>query len=204
MPRIAPKLWVMITLGFVWRGSGGATVAAADPPRIETITPSGACRGVATEVVIAGANLAGRPRWLGPFGAEVEAAAGPVAAEQATTWRLRITPGADVPVGVYLVRVQTEGGLSNPSRSRSTRFPHVAEVEENSTFDRAQPVERPGRGRGAKRAGRTWITSGSRGTKGERVVVDAVCARIGSGVDPSIRLSTAGDGSSPRPTTPPA
>ena len=37
----------------------------------------------------------------------------------------------------------------------------------------------------------TSTTSGSPARRGRRIVVDAACARIGSGVDPTIRLSTA-------------
>ena len=38
----------------------------------------------------------------------------------------------------------------------------------------------------------TSISSGSTGKKGQRILVDAQCARIGSGIDPSIRLTAAG------------
>ena len=37
----------------------------------------------------------------------------------------------------------------------------------------------------------TSISSASAGRKGQRIVVDAQCARIGSGIDPTIRLTTA-------------
>src|SRR5439155_4480517 len=68
--------------------------------------------------------------------------------------------------------------------------PQVAEKEENSTFETAQPVPAPVVVEGQS-AGNDVDYFRFPGRKGQRIVVDAQCARIGSGVDPSIRLTTA-------------
>ena len=188
MPQVPARLLVSILIGFVWEFGFGLSVAVAEPPRINAMTPAGVCRGVTTEVVITGANLAGNPRWLGSFGAEVEPVAGQPPGD-GTAWRVRITPEATVPVGIELVRVQTDGGLSNPILFAVDQVPHLAEVEENSKFELAQKVEGPVIVEG-QASGSDVDYFRFAGRKGERVVIDAVCARIGSGVDPSIRLST--------------
>ena len=46
--------------------------AWAGPPQIGNISPSGVQRGVASEVTISGANLAGNPRLIAPFAFRVE------------------------------------------------------------------------------------------------------------------------------------
>ena len=191
MPQVSTRSALIIGLGFVSSGwARGAT--AADPPRINALTPAGVERGRKTEVVVAGANLAGRPRWLGPPGIAVEAV--PLPADKPgdpAAWRVRVTPPADAPVGVHLVRVQTDDGLSGPFPFAVDQVPHVAEVEENGSFDRAQRVEGPVVVEG-QASGSDVDAFRFAGRKGDRVVIDAVCARIGSGVDPSLRLSTAG------------
>lgn len=191
MPQVPSRLLIITIVGFVWSPLLGPA-ARAEPPRISAMTPSGVERGVATEVVVAGANLGGNPRWLGSFGATVEAM--PLPADKPGdpgSWRVRVAPAADATVGVYLVRVQTDEGISNPFPFAVDQVPHVAEAEENGSFAQAQRVVGPVVVEG-QASGSDVDYFRFAGRKGERVVVDAVCARIGSGVDPSIRLSTAG------------
>ncbi len=169
-------------------GLVAAAAAWAEPPRIAGLSPSGVRRGEATEVVVSGAGLAGSPRLIAPFAAEVAAVGGDPAG-----WKLRITPAADTPVGVYLVRVRTDDGLSNPFLFAVGQVPQVAEVEDNGSFDSAQLIPSPVVVEGQS-AGNDVDFFRFAGKKGQRIVVDAQCARIGSGVDPSIRLTTAARG----------
>ncbi len=185
MSQVVIRLLVIISVGFVC-----ADLAQAEPPRIAAISPSGIRRGVTTEVVVSGTNFAGSPRWLGSFGSVVQ----PVGSEvgkptDLTSCKLRITPDPDVPVGVYLVRIQTEGGLSNPFPFAVDQVPHLIEVEDNSSFGLAQKVTTPAVVEG-QASGSDVDYFRFSGRRGEKVVIDAVCARVGSGVDPSIRLST--------------
>lgn len=191
MPRAVRRLLAIITLAI---GAVAPGAARADPPRIDALAPLGVQRGVTTEVVVSGVDLVGNPRWVGSFAAQVGAVEpAPTAGKPGagTAWKIRVTPDPDVPVGIYLVRVQTEGGLSNPIPFAVDQVPHRSEVEENGPFRLAQPVETPvvveGQASGADVDAFRFT-----GRKGERVVIDAACARVGSGVDPAIRLSTAG------------
>ncbi len=165
-----------------------AAAALADTPTITAFSPFGARRGEPTEVTVTGAGLEGKPRLIAPFTAEVAVAGG-----DAASWKLKITPAADTPVGVYLVRVRTEDGLSNPFLFAVGQVAQVAEKEDNGSFDAAQVIPSPVVVEGQS-AGNDVDFFRFPGRKGQRIVVDAQCARIGSGVDPSIRLTTAGRG----------
>jgi hypothetical protein len=119
-------------------------------------------------------------------------AAGPAAAPNADAARGKLTLTADpaTTVGVYVVRVRTDDGISNPFLLAVGQVPQVAEAEDNSTFEAAQAVPSPAVVEG-QAAGNDVDYFKFPGKKGLRIVVDAQCARIGSGVDPQIRLTTA-------------
>ena len=160
--------------------------AWADPPQLTGSGPLGVQRGVVTEVTFQGANLAGNPQLIAPFPVTMEPAPG----GDATKFKVKLTAGPGVAVGAYPVRVKTDDGISNPLLFSVGQVPQVAEAEENSTFEQAQAVPAPVVVEGQ--------TPGSDvdylkfpGKKGQKIVVDAHCARIGSTVDPALRLTTA-------------
>ena len=94
-------------------------------------------------------------------------------------------------VGVYPIRVQTDDGISNPFLLAVGQLPQVAEKEDNSTFETAQAIPEPPLVVEGGVAGNDVDFFRFHGKKGQRIVVDAQCARIGSGIDPTIRLTTA-------------
>ncbi len=165
-----------------------AVPAPAAPPQIVGITPFGARRGTATELTVNGSNLGGNLRLVAPFGFRVAPAP---AGSDASNGKLRLTIDAETPVGVYPVRVQTDDGLSNSFLFAVGQLPQVTEKEENSTFETAQTFTAPAVIEG-QAAGNDVDYYRFAGKKGQKIVVDAQCARVGSGVDPSIRLTTAG------------
>jgi hypothetical protein len=163
-----------------------SAAAWADPPQVNGHSPLGAPRGVATEVTINGNNLAGNPQLIAPF----EFIAEPIAGADASNAKLKLTVSPGAAVGVYPVRIKTDDGISNPFLLAVGQVPQVAEKEDNSTFEAAQPVPSPAVVEG-QAAGNDVDFFKFPGKKGQRIVVDAQCARIGSGVDPTIRLTTA-------------
>jgi hypothetical protein len=168
----------------------GLTLAAsawADPPQINGISPAGVPRGVATEVAISGQNLAGNPQLVAPFPATVETSPG----SGPNDWKTKVIAAPGTGVGIYPVRVRTDDGLSNPFLLAVGQLPQVAEKEENNTFETAQAVPSPVVIEG-QTPGNDVDFFRFAGKKGQRIVVDAQCARIGSGVDPTIRLTTVG------------
>src|SRR5262249_40311474 len=70
------------------------------------------------------------------------------------------------------------------------QLPSVAEVEPNNEIDKAQAVPVPCIVEGQV-AGNDVDFFKFPGRKGQKFLIDAQCSRIGSGVDPQIRLTTA-------------
>ena len=163
-----------------------ASAARADAPKIGDVRPYGVQRGVATEVTVSGSGLAGNPALVAsfPFAGAVKASS------DAGNLRIDLTVPESAPLGVYPFRVRTDDGLSNPFLLAVGQVPAVSEIEENSTFEQAQPVPSPVVVEGTC-AGTDVDHFKFPGKKGQRIVVDAQCARVGSGVDPQIRLTTA-------------
>ena len=174
-----PIVAVAIAVGLV------SAASWAEMPKVSSMSPFGARRGEATEVTLFGPNLEGKARLIAPFSAEVTS----VGADPAS-WKVRITPAADTPIGVYACRVRTDDGLSSPFLFAVGQVPQVQEKEDNGSFELAQPIPSPVVVEG-KSEGNDVDYFRFPGKKGQRIVVDAQCARIGSGVDPSIRLTTA-------------
>ncbi len=156
----------------------------AEAPKIDSISPLGIRRGEVTEIQVNGARLGTDPKWIAPFAGTVES----VKAE-AGKFTFKLNVGPDVPLGIYPIRVRTADGLSNPFLFAIGQVEQVQEKEDNSTFETAQTVPSPAVIEGQV-AGNDVDYFKFPGKKGQRIVVDAQCARIGSGVDPSIRLTT--------------
>src|SRR5207302_9534 len=100
----------------------------------------------------------------------------PVAKPEGGSARLKLTVSPGAAVGIYPVRVQTDEGLSNPFLFAVGQVPQVAEKEENSTFETAQAVPSPVVVEG-QAAGNDVDFFKFPGKKGQRIVVDAQCAR---------------------------
>lgn len=179
MPRLHALLRVALLTSM-------PALALADPPKIGGISPLGARRGAPTDATFTGGALAGNPTLMAPFAFAIETLPG----SDAANWKVKLTVAGEVPLGVYPVRIKTDGGLSNPFLFAVGQVAQVAEVEDNSTFEQAQAIVAPVVVEGMS-AGNDVDYFKFAGKKGQRVVVDAQCARIGSGVDPTLRLTTA-------------
>jgi hypothetical protein len=166
-------------------GLVAAVAAWAETPKLSSMSPLGVRRGEGTEVAFFGSNLEGKARLIAPFSAEVVPSNADVA-----SWKVKITPAADTPVGIYVCRIRTDDGLTAPFLFAVGQVPEVVEKEDNGVFELAQMIPSPCVVEG-KSEGNDVDYFRFPGKKGQRVVVDAQCSRIGSGVDPSIRLTTA-------------
>src|SRR5262245_4765572 len=160
----------------------------AAPPKLTGTTPLGVPRGKSMEVVFQGSELVDNPRLVAPFGVELEESSG--RGSNATNWKVRLAVDARTAVGVYPIRVVTDSGVSNPILFAVGQVPQVPEVESNNSFETAQPIPNPVVVEG-ECSGNDVDFFRFSGRKGDRIIVDAVCCRIGSGVDPMIRLTTA-------------
>ncbi len=164
------------------------TTSLAAPPQISGTSPFGVKRGDSVEVKFNGTNLGGNPRLVAPFAFKAEAVEKGV---EPSSWRFKLTADPATAVGVYPVRILTDEGLSNPFLFSVGQLAQVAEMEDNSAFEQAQAISAPCVVEGQV-AGNDVDYFKFSGKKGRKIVVDALCARIGSGVDPSIRLTTSG------------
>ena len=164
----------------------GVEVSGA-PPQVTTVSPFGARKGTPTELTFRGSNLGGGARLLAPFSFQTVAPAPSGSDDKA--WKTTLTVDPATAIGVYPVRLQTDEGLSAPFLLAVGQLPQVQEVEENSTFETAQVFQAPAVVEG-QAAGNDVDFFRFKGKKGETILVDAQCARIGSGVDPTIRLTT--------------
>ena len=137
-----------------------------------------------------GSNLAGNLRLNAPFGFRVATPRTRWAQTRLERQARGVTVAAESAVGAYPIRVRTEEGISNPILFSVGQLPQVSEVEDNSLFEAAQPIPALAVVEG-QTAGNDVDFFRFPGKKGQRIVVDAQCARIGSGVDPTIRLTNA-------------
>jgi hypothetical protein len=183
LPRLLSGWVVVVTLGITLTRTEAVW---ADPPVVNTVSPLGVQRGVETELTVSGTNLTGSPQIIAPF--PIVAAILPNS--DGATLRLKLAVSPTAAVGIYAIRVKTDDGLSNPVLFAVNQVPQVAEKEDNSTFETAQVIPSPVVVEGTT-AGNDVDYFKFAGKKGQRIVVDAQCARIGSGVDPQIRLTTA-------------
>lgn len=163
-----------------------SSAADADAPKINDIRPYGVKRGEPAEVTINGSGLAGSPVFVAPFPLAIEV----LPNSDGGNFRVKVTVPASIGLGVYPVRVKTDDGISNPFLLAVGQVAAVNEVEDNSTFEQAQAVPSPTYVEGTC-AGSDVDYFKFPGKKGQKIVIDAQCARVGSGVDPQIRLTTA-------------
>ena len=160
----------------------------ADPPRLTGTSRLGIQRGKLMEMTFQGSALDDAPRLVAPFGFQLEESAGHGSGQ--TRWTVRLAVDGQTAVGVYPIRVVTDSGVSNPILFAVGQVPQIREVEPNNRQEMAQPISSPVVVEG-ECAGNDVDFFRFAGRRGDRIVVDAVCARLGSGVDPMIRLTTA-------------
>ena len=162
---------------------GSGPTALAGTPKIDGIRPFGARRGGSTEVTINGSSLAGNPRLIAPFVSRSDSV--DPKRSDGGTWTFRLSVAPEVAVGVYLVRVQTDDGLSNPFLFSVGQLPQVSEKEDNTSFEAAQALPSTPLVVEGEAAGNDVDYFKFAGKKGQVIVVDAQCAAdwIGDGPD---------------------
>ena len=160
----------------------------ADPPRLTGTSPLGVQRGESTEVTFEGSGFGDGTRLIAPFGFEIEDPTG--SEPEATHWKVRLTADARAAVGVYPVRVVTDSGISNPILFAVGQLPQIVEAEPNDAAAARSRSRTPSWSRGSARA-TTWTFSDSRAGRAIGSSSMRSCARVGTELDPMIRLTTA-------------
>lgn len=154
-----------------------ASVNAA--PTIESITPLALPPGVATELTLTGNDLGEATQLWTSFPAEVE---------RTGVGRFRVKPNG--PVGFAYLRAFGSNGISNLGFLLLDDLPGTVDSKTNHSQATAQPVSFGNAVDGrADELGYDWFQL--RASKGQRVSVEVFAARLGSKLDPVLRVVNA-------------
>lgn len=100
---------------------------------------------------------------------------------------LRAFIGKSCPVGIYAVRVATAEGISNPLLFMVDDLPTLKGLRDTHSMASAQPVELPVAIDGVTESGQSDYFQFS-GTAGDWISVEAVATRLGTKLDPVVRV----------------
>lgn len=164
------------------------SAALAQPPTVNYAQPSAITPGTATDVTFYGANLAGATALWTSLPATVELAPdvenNGTAADR-VTYRITLPPEAAVGVGGY--RLATGRGISSVRLLMIDDLPTAVDNGANKSADAAQAIELPTAIDGACEP-ESFDYYKFSGLAGQRLSVEAVARRLGSPLDPVIRL----------------
>lgn len=167
-----------------------ATLAIGQPPAASHLLPGAVRPGATTDVVIHGANLASPTGVWSDAPLSVELTPGIEGnGTKPDNVSYRVTVPSDVPLGVIGLRVATGQGISNLKLLLVDDLPSVADANSNRTPDAAQAVTVPVAIDGYC-DGETSDFYRFTAAAGQRVAVEVFARRLGSPLDPMIRLLT--------------
>jgi hypothetical protein len=162
---------------------------ASAQPGISSTAPQAVAPGQSTDLKLRGGSLAGPTEfWSNIPGAMVAlptdvAGNGTNAAE--ITYRVQLPP--DVPVGVYGVRMANASGVSNLKLVMVDDLPSVAQVRPNQALANAQAITIPAAVDGyVDNLSRDYYKFAA--SAGQRITIEVLGRRLGSPLDPMIRL----------------
>jgi hypothetical protein len=181
MRAIAVALGLLLALA--------ASSALAQPPSISWLAPGAVRPGETIDIKVSGANLTGTTAFWTSFPAKTEIA--PVVEKngEAADWVVyRVTVPADVSVGVAAVRVATSKGVSSLRPMLVDDLPSVADTGTNRDRATAQSVNLPSAIDGACESLLSDFYRVSL-KAGRQISVEAVAQRIGSALDPVLKLT---------------
>ncbi|MBI1313187.1 hypothetical protein GC176_17995 [bacterium] len=186
MPRRARPFAFVLSLAVL---SSAATVATAQaPPTISTTQPQAVAPGGSTKVVLRGGSLTDASQVWTSFAATTSLAADvPNNGKDAgsSTWQFDVP--AEVPVGVHGIRIAGPGGVSGLKLLLVDDLPSVASVGNNTTPEAAQDLTLPVAVDGTV-ASLSYQFFRFDAKAGEAVSIEVVARRLGSALDPFIRL----------------
>ena len=172
----------------------GAAIAAQ--PRLKRLDPPGAQQGKPFQLTVVGEGLPADAEVLSAlpavFTALTSPGAGRAEGEQEEQLRFLVELKEETPVGLYPIRLATEDGLSNLLLFSVGAF---AELSETAGPFPSQDSAGPGRTIdslpvtvNAALADKERDLYRIRGRKGQRLVIEVEARRLGSAIDPVVRL----------------
>ncbi len=185
------SLGAMGSLSFGLGVFGLPSDVLAQVPTIAGTTPQAVAPGTATNIKVRGGNLAGATQLWTSFVAESVLA--PDVADNgknAGEVTYRVTVPSTTPVGIHAVRVATPGGASAMRLVLVDDLPSVASVGSNVSPATAQEITLPAAVDGT--VGNLQMQYFKfKAEAGLQVSIEAVARRMGSNLDPMIRVLTA-------------
>ena len=163
-----------------------ATVAPQSPT-LNAPFPLGAQRGQTIELNLTGTNLADPTALSTSFPCKATFPTDMNNGKDAAKLRVKIEVPADAPIGVHSIRLATKQGISNLRTFCIDELPQVDEAADNKTREKAQAVPVPGVvvGRTDAEVSDYFKVSVK---PGQRLTFDVIGRRLGSLLDPVIKL----------------
>lgn len=169
-----------------------SAAALADPPAVNYAVPSAVTPGRATTVAFHGGDLRGVSGFWTNLPGEAMLVPDGNAEQKSDRVSYHFIVPADAQVGIYGLRIATAEGVSPMRLLMIDDLPSVVDNGSNKTPATAQEITLPIAVDGACEV-ESYDFYHFRGAAGQRVSVEAVAQRLGSVLDPVIRLlDTAG------------
>lgn len=164
------------------------SVAAGQEPSISGTVPAAIPPGATTALQINGANLAtAKKLWLS-FPAEASLAEGiEKNGENPAQVTYKVVVPADAACGINAIRMVTDKGVTPLRFLFIDDLPSVASVGSNTQMAAAQAITVPTAVDGAV-AGLSWQFFKISAKAGQRLSIEVLARRIGSSLDPNLRL----------------
>lgn len=166
-----------------------SSTAIAQPPAVSYAVPAAAMPGKSTDLTLSGGNLAGATGyWSTMPGAKLETAPGIEGnGTKADQLICRVTLPPETPVGIYGLRLATPLGISNLHLVMVDDLASVSDNGANKSVATAQALTIPAAVDGAAEA-ESYDFYKLTVAAGQRISVEVVARRLGSVLDPVIRL----------------
>ncbi|MDG1895599.1 MAG: PPC domain-containing protein [Fuerstiella sp.] len=178
----------------------GSCFVAADPPKAIRVEPLAVAPGETSEILLHGLYFADATDVWSSLGSGSDASrlnitnadnqyALPPSSHKASDRisLLSASVAQTCPVGIHAVRLATVEGISNPLLFMVDDLPTVIGAKDNHSLKTAQTIELPIAIDGMTESGQADYFQ-SPGSRGEWVSVEAVATRLGTRLDPVIRI----------------
>lgn len=163
------------------------------PPTIELVAPLGAQAGTAVDAVFSGSNLANPLAILLADWARITIDPNSTTGKDSTKIRARIEVPADAPIGIHRVRLATSRGVSNSRAFCVDALPQISTLDTNHSLATSQSVAIP-----CVVVGRIDPETSNffkfTAAEGQRLSFEVLSRRLGSPLDPILRLHDARTG----------
>ena len=163
-------------------------IGQAQAPKLNRLLPVATAPGQAVDITLLGENLA-QPSglWTNLPAAVEMAGGGPKNGTEPGTVTYRFKLSAETPLGIFGVRLATGKGISNLRLLVVDDLPTVREGEGNSTKSKAQDVQLPAGIEGRVDA-EGYDYYKFHAEAGQRLSFEVLARRLGSPLDPVLRL----------------